>query len=239
VISLKAVILAGGFGTRLRPLSYSYPKPMVPIRGKPFLQYLLDSLKVQGVSEFILCLHYMADRFIDYFGDGSKFGYRITYSIEEKPMGTAGALRKAENYMDSTFLVLNGDTYLDVDIQKMLRFHRNNENTGTIALVKMKKNTSRYGLVEVSPNYRIVGFSEKVHVSEGYINTGVYIFEKKILDYIPANRKISLEKEILPNILSKEKICGFPVDGYFIDIGIPEDYYRLQRDSVKVFRNDN
>ena len=195
----------------------------------------MDSLKVQGISEFVLCLHYMADRFIDYFGDGSKFGYRITYSIEEEPMGTAGALKKAENYLDSTFLVLNGDTYLDVDIQKMLRFHQNNRNMGTIALVKVR-NASRYGLVEISPNYQVIGFSEKVHVSEGYINAGVYIFEKKILDYIPVNRKISLEKEILPNILSKEKICGFPVDGYFIDIGVLEDYYRLQRDSVKVFR---
>jgi NDP-sugar pyrophosphorylase family protein len=236
---LKAVILAGGFGTRLRPISYLYPKPMVPIRGKPFLEYLLDSLKVQGVSEFILCLHYMADRFIEYFGDGSKFGYgKIIYSIEEKPMGTAGAIKKVESYLDSTFLVLNGDTYLDVDIRRMLSFHQNNENLGTIALVRMK-NVSRYGLVDVSPNWRVIGFFEKVQSSEGYINAGVYIFEKRILDYILADRRVSLEKEVLPSILGRERIFGFPVDGYFIDIGVPEDYYRLQKDLAKVFRYDN
>jgi len=236
--SLKAVILAGGFGTRLRPISYLYPKPMVPIKGKPFLQYLLDSLKVQGVSEFILCLHYMSDRFIEYFGDGSKFGYKITYSVEEKPMGTAGAIKKVESYLDSTFLVLNGDTYLDVDIQRMLSFHQNNENLGTIALVKMRS-ASRYGLVKISPNCRVIGFFEKVQVSEGYINAGVYIFERKILDYILADREVSLEKEVLPSILGKEKICGFLVDGYFIDIGVPEDYYRLEKNAVKVPVDDD
>ncbi len=234
---MKAVILAGGFGKRLRPISYLYPKPMVPINGKPFLEYLMNFLKIQGVSEFILCLHYMADKFIEYFNDGSKFGFKIKYSIEEKPLGTAGAIRKVEDHLDTTFLVLNGDTYLNLNIRRMLRFHQDNGNLGTISLVKMR-DTFRYGLVRLSDDRRIIGFSEKAraHVSEGYINAGVYIFEKRILDYIPPNKRVSLEKDILPSILGKEKIYGFLVDGYFIDIGIPEDYYRLQNEAVKVFK---
>jgi len=233
--SLKAVILAGGFGKRLRPLSYLCPKPMVPIKGKPFLQYLLSFLTSQGISEFILCLHYLAERVITYFGDGSKFGVKIRYSVEKEPHGTAGAIKNAENYLGSKFVVLNGDTFLDVDIKKMLKFHENNKNLGTLALVKMR-NAHRYGVIKISNDNRIIGFSEKVHVSEGYINAGVYIFERRILRYIPANKKVSLERDVLPIILSKEKIYGFPVDGYFIDIGVPEDYYRLQKNSVKVFR---
>lgn len=226
---MKAVILAGGLGTRLRPITYFYPKPMVPVKNKPFLEYLLNFLKSQGIFEFILCLHYMAEKFIEYFGDGTKFGCKIVYSVEERPMGTAGAIKRAARYLNSTFLVLNGDTYLDVNIWKMLGFHRDNSNLGTIALVKMR-GENRYGFVKISSDYRIIEFSEKSHISEGYINAGVYIFEKKILDYIPPNRKISLEREVLPSILGKEKIGGFLVNGYFVDIGVPEDYFRFQKD---------
>jgi len=235
---MKAVVLAGGFGTRLRPITYRCPKPMVPIRGKPFIEYLMNGLKNQGITEVILCLHYMADKFIEYFGGGSNFGLRITYSVEKKPLGTAGAIRNVEDYLDGTFLVLNGDTYVNLDFQGMLAFHSSNEAFGTIALVKVK-NPSRYGLVDVSEDLSVTGFSEKTCIHEGYVNAGVYIFEDRILGYIPKNEKVSLEKEVLPSLLGKERIFGFLIGGYFVDIGIPEDYYRFQREMRGVLWDDH
>jgi len=230
----KAVVLAGGLGTRLRPITYLYPKPMVPVRGKPFLEYLICFLKNQGISEFILCLHYMAEKFSEYFGDGSKFGVAIEYSIEEEPLGTAGAIKKVEDYLNSSFLVLNGDTYVDLNPQEMLKNHRENKNVGTVALIEMK-DPFRYGVVKLSEDRRITSFSEKVSTAMGYVNAGVYIFEKSILEYIPKNRQVSLEKEVIPHILCKERIYGFITKGYFIDIGVPEDYHRFEREIVKVF----
>ncbi len=230
---MKTVILAGGLGTRLRPITYDYPKPMLPIRGKPFVEYLMNHLKSQGITEIILCLHYMADKFFEYFGDGTKFGLKITYSVEEAPLGTAGAIKNVENFLDETFVVLNGDTYVNLNFQKMLGFHRDNKALGTIALMRVK-NPARYGSVDVCTDWRVIGFSEKTRVHNGYINVGAYIFRDKILDFIPKNEKISLEKEVLPNLLkNEERIYGFLTEGYFIDIGVLEDYQRFQMEVAR------
>lgn len=232
MVVLKAVILAGGFGTRLRPILGDRPKPMAPVLGRPFLEYVICLLRRQGVDEIVLCLHFLDNQITEYFNDGSRFGVNIEYSIEDKPLGTAGAIKKAEKYLGDFFYILNGDTYLDIDLTKMLLFHKKNENSATIALVKMK-NSKRSGVVGISEDWRITGFSEKLSVVEGYINAGVYIFEKRILDHIPKNEKVSLEKEILPNLLSEERIFGFLTRSYFIDIGVPKDYFRFQMDVAR------
>jgi len=226
---MKAIILAGGLGTRLRPITYRCPKPMIPVKGRPFLEYLLNYLKNQGVRDFVLCLHYMSEKFKEYFGDGSKLGINISYAIEDKPMGTGGALKNAEKFIQGRFLVLNGDTFLTFDLRRMINYHRRCGGLGTIALVYMKSPT-RYGIVGVDKDWRIISFSEKRKVDEGYINAGIYIFERKLLDYIPKGKKISLEKDILTSLVQQEKFYGFPAGGYFIDIGVPEDLYRFERD---------
>jgi len=229
---MKAVVLAGGFGTRLRPVTNRFPKPMVPVQGKPFIEYLINSLKTQGITEVILCLHYMAERFFEYFGDGSRFGLKITYGVEKVPLGTAGAIRNVESFLDEPFLVLNGDTYVNLNLQRMLDFHRNNKALGTIALIRVK-DPARYGVVNVSEDWRVIGFSEKACVDEGYVNAGAYVFGYEVLNHIPKNEKVSLEREVLPNLLSKERIYGFLTEGYFIDIGVPEDYHRFQTEAAR------
>lgn len=232
------MILAGGFGTRLRPFTYRYPKSMIPIKRKPFLEYLIRFLKRQGKCEIILCLHHMADKIIEYFGDGSKFGVHIKYSVEKTPLGTGGAIKHAERYLDNTFFVLNGDTYLDIDLREILDYHKNKGGIGTIALVKTS-NLERYGAVRISESGRLIGFFEKALMTkEGHVNAGVYVFERKILDHIPRDVNISLEREIIPELLKSEEICGFLSAGYFIDIGMPEDYSKFQRDVKKVFSGD-
>ena len=228
---MKAVILAGGFGTRLRPITYSCPKPMLPVGGRPFLEYLMNFLKTYGITDVILCLHYLAERVSEYFGDGTNFGLRIKYSVEKEPLGTAGAIKNVEDFLDESFLVLNGDTYMDLNLQEMLSFHRNKKALGTIALVKVK-DPLRYGVVNVSEDRRITSFSEKAYANEGYVNAGVYIFEKRILDYIPNHVKVSLEREILSKLLNDERLYGFLSEGYFIDIGVPDDYVRFQKEAL-------
>jgi len=229
---MKAVILAGGFGTRLRPITLKTPKPMIRIRGKPFLEYLLNYLRSQGIREYILCLHYMYEKIMEYFGDGSQFGVNISYVVEDRPMGTGGALKKAEEFIQGTFLALNGDTFLEFDLDEMVSFHRKHRGLGTIAITFMRS-PKRYGVVKVNPDWRILQFSEKSEAEAGYINAGVYIFEDRLFKFIPRGKEISLEREVIPSLLKNEEFYGFPVEGYFIDIGLLEDLYKFERDLTR------
>lgn len=229
---MRAVILAGGPGMRLRPITWECPKPMVPVQGRPFVEYLMNCLKDQGITEVILCLHYLADRFLEYFRDGSKLGLKIICVVEKVPLGTAGAIRNVESFLDGTFLVINGDTYVSLDLQEMLRFHKKCKAFGTIALTSVK-DPARYGVVSVTRDWRVTGFREKGHAQGGYVNAGAYIFENKILDHIPKNEKVSLERQVLPSILSKRAIYGFLTEGHFIDIGTLEDYDRFQTEVAR------
>lgn len=230
---MKAVVLAGGFGTRLRPVLSDRPKPMAPVLGKPFLEYLIRFIREQGITEIVLCLYYLADKIVDYFGDGSRLGVNIEYSVEDEPLGTAGALKNSGRYLTETFYVLNGDTYLEIDLRKLLRYHRARRGLATISLVR-NLNPERYGSVKVSGDGRVLGFVEKTYVNSrkaAYVNAGVYLFEPRILGCIPDGVEVSLEKEVFPALIkSGEPIYGFLATGYFIDIGIPEDYLRLQKE---------
>ena len=225
---MKALILAGGFGTRLKSIAIDVPKPMMPIAGKPFLEHQIIFLKENRITDIILSVHNMADKIKSYFGDGKKFGVNITYSEEEYPLGTAGAIKKAERYIDNTFLVLNGDSYSQINLDKLIDFHKSKRSKSTITLSKVSDSSS-YGNVLLQED-KIINFLEKVENQEGLVNTGIYVFEPSIFDYIEPEKKVSLENEIFPNLAKQGILWGFPFNGYFMDIGRPETYAKFKRD---------
>ena len=227
---MKALILAGGFGTRLRRVIYDRPKSMAPIVGIPFLEHQIRLLKQQGIIDFILCVSYMADKIKSYFGEGKKVGVNITYSEEEIPLGTAGAIKKAERYINSTFLALNGDAYFRIDIAQFLDFHKSKNSEFSVALGKVKvSSTHGYSLLK---NDKIVDFTSKKEESEGLGNNGVYIIEPSIFNYIEPDKNISLEKDILPKLAKEGRLYGYPFKGYYTDIGLPETYHKFKTDVI-------
>lgn len=227
---MKAVILAGGFGTRLRSVVSEVPKGMASVAGKPFLEYQIKWLVVQGIEDIILCLGYMAEKIIEHFGDGKAFGVHITYSVENEPLGTGGALRLAKDLLPSRFLVLNGDTIVDMPVKEMIIAHNASGAIFSIALVRVD-NVAAYGEVVIDKNGRVHAFREKGRHGPGLINAGLYIMEKSILDAIPPGWACSLEKEVLPRLLAEGRpIYGFVNQGYFLDIGTPENYKRAQEE---------
>jgi len=232
---MQCLILAGGRGERMRPLTDEIPKVLLPVAGKPFLQWQIDYLKNYGIKEIILAVGYKAEKIENYFGNGEKFGVKITYSREKEPLGTGGAIKNAENLIkNNKILVLNGDSFVDIDIKKMLEFHQKKKKPITIA-VRKTKDVNRYGSVLINKDSIVTSFQEKKEkngdIKECFINAGVYIFQKKILKYFPLDRCVSLEKEIFPKFVNK--ITAFKINGYFIDIGIPKDYKKANIDFKK------
>ncbi len=226
---MKALILCGGLGTRLRSVVSDIPKPMALVGGKPFLEYILSWLNFQNVQDVILLAGYKAEKIEEYFG--SEFnGMNLWYSIEPTLLGTAGAIKYASKKYDlgQDFILINGDTYFDVELKKMIDFHKSHNVLATIAL-KLSEDTSRYGLVSVNDRFEITGFLEKERSGEtGLINGGVYVLSRKILNIIPEERTCSIEREIFPILTQNGSILGYSDSGHFIDIGIPQDYERAQ-----------
>ncbi len=230
---MQILILAGGLGSRLQKVIGHYPKPMVLIRDKPFLEYLILQLKEYNLTKIILCIGYSREKIKEYFQDGGKWGVEIVYSEEEKPLGTGGAIKLAESFVSSdNFLVLNGDSYLGIDFNELIQFHKLREALATLALVQIGK-PDRYGLVEIDKNFHVTSFTEKGAMSKSnLINGGVYVFEKEILNLI-SEGSVSLEKDIFPKLIGK-RFYGKPERAYFIDIGVPEDYNRVQKEFWKL-----
>lgn len=230
---MQALILAGGAGTRLRSvLGDNLNKPMAPIAGKPFLDYLIVRLQRQGIEDIILCVGYKADLIQSYFGDGARWGVHLSYSREADFLGTGGALKLAESLIhDDTFFVLNGDSFFDVDLAALARFHRGAGAQTTLALARVE-NAARYGAVRLDEaTGRIVEFAEKDQTPRaGLINGGVYLLTRAALDQTPAGQACSLEREVFPTLLAAGALYGQPFPGFFIDIGVPADYARLQAD---------
>jgi D-glycero-alpha-D-manno-heptose 1-phosphate guanylyltransferase len=227
---MKVIILAGGLGTRLRRLLSDLPKPLAPIDNKPFLAYLIAFLSSWGFIDFIISSGHGAEAIKEFLGDGSTRGLDIQYTFEEELLGTAGAIKLAETLIDSDdFIVTNGDTYFEVDLNAMLRLHEAKAAIATVALLSIE-DTGRYGSVVLGEDNEIISFSEKaIDGGKGLINGGIYIFRKEIFDFIPAGKVCSLERDVLPLLIHKG-LYGFPSSGYFIDIGIPEDYERAKRE---------
>src|SRR3989344_8011952 len=190
----KALILAGGYGTRLRKVVHDRPKSMAPIAGIPFLEHQLRLLKKQGIKEAILAVSYMADKIKSYFGEGRSLGMKITYSEEEIPLGTAGALKNAERYLDKSFFVLNGDSYAKVNLEDFFNEHKKKERMSTVSVTEVQYATP-YGSVVLEGD-SIVAFKEKEGEGPSLINSGVYLFEPEILKRISAQENVSLERDI-------------------------------------------
>jgi D-glycero-alpha-D-manno-heptose 1-phosphate guanylyltransferase len=224
----QALILAGGLGTRLRSVVNDRPKPMALVEGKPFLEYVLNGLKNNGITSIIFAVGYKGSMVEEYFGDGSWLGMQIVYSYEEGQLGTAGAIKNAVDKISTeAFYVLNGDTYYEIDYGKLAELNRKNNSIMTLVLREVE-DISRYGKATLQGE-QLVGFNEKsTEDVPGTINGGIYYMKKELLDRIPEG-KVSLENEIIPMLLAEgQSISGTINDGYFIDIGIPEDYFRFQ-----------
>ncbi|MEI7981827.1 MAG: nucleotidyltransferase family protein [Bacteroidota bacterium] len=227
---MEAIILAGGFGTRLQPLVSDIPKSMALINGRPFLEYQIDYLISQGIRKVVLSVGYKNEIIREHF----KFHYKsvtIDYAIEEEPLGTGGGIRLAFwKVEDSRAFALNGDSLFRFDFETLLGLHLKRKADVTMALRKLKK-TGRYGTVSLNRNRRITEFTEKKEKSApGFINGGVYIIEKSFLMAPRFRGYFSIEKDCFGRYFKEAKMYGFPADGYFLDIGIPEDYLKAQND---------
>jgi len=225
---MKAIILAGGLGTRLYPLLRDLPKPMAPVGTRYFLEIVLDVMKNNGLTDFIFCVCHMADKIINHFGDGSRFGVKISYSIEEAPAGTGGAIGLLRNDIHSTFCVINGDTYQELDLQQCIARHKSSGAIATMSVVKVR-DSSRYGQVIIDRDGYVTGFCEKgMEVQEGLINTGLYILEPAVFNYIPEDKFVSFEQDVLIAMLKcNQKIGTYDHVKNFWDIGIPADYHKF------------
>lgn len=233
---MKAIILAGGLSSGLKSGAGDVSRPMAMIAGQPFLEHQIRSLRDFGIKEIILAVYNTANTIKSYFGNGLRLAVDITYSEEDFPLGTAGAIKKAEKYIDDTFLVLNGDSYSNVDINELIEFHNSKRSNFTLSLTKIL-DTSRYGNVILKEN-KIIEFLEKTESPNpnALINSGVYVFEPKIFDYIEPEKNISLEKEIFPRLAKENLLFGYIYNGYFRDIGQPETYQKFKEDVINTLQ---
>src|SRR3954452_19064381 len=231
---MKAILLAGGKGTRLRPLTIHTPKPIVPIFNRPFLHYQIDLLKqVPEIDEVILSLNYQPRRIEEIFGDGSDLGIRIRYVVEPAPLGTGGAIKYAGDKLTESVGVCNGDVLTQIDLAAVIRLHRERKPKATIVLTPVE-NPSAYGLVETDPTGNIVRFIEKPKADEitcDTINAGIYILEPETFDRIPKDTAWSIERSFFPSLIDRgETFVAYVYDGYWIDIGTPAKYLQVHRD---------
>jgi mannose-1-phosphate guanylyltransferase len=234
--TMQALILVGGEATRLRPLTCNMPKAMVPVLNTPFLEHVIRYLGGHGVDDIVLAQGHLPKIMDNHFSDGSRFGARLTYSLESVPLNTAGAVKNAEQHLKPRFLVLNGDIFTDLDISAMLRFHIEKKAKVTIALTPVADPTA-YGLIETTADGRVTRFLEKPtpeQVTTNMINAGTYILEHSVLDLIPPQTNYSFERQLFPHLLQLgEPVYAFTAPAYWIDIGKPETYFQLHRDLLK------
>ena len=225
--AVRAFVLCGGFGTRLRPVLADRPKSMALISGTPFLQLLIERLRCQGVGDVILGTGYMAQKIEGYFGCGNKFGSRIRYSRENEPLGTGGALKLAEPLISDPVLVLNGDSYVEWSLNPILELFRG-KDADLVLVLHAVADVTRYGGVTLNKDGRVTEFIEKgTRAGPGLINAGVYLLRKQIVCDLPTGTAISLEREVFPRLLDRG-VYGLVCTGLFIDIGIPDDFKRAQ-----------
>jgi len=241
----KAIILSGGWGTRLRPLTCTIPKTLIPVVNKPVIERQILLLKKAGVKEIVLAVSVMDDVIKSYFKDGEKLGIKIHYTGEKHPKGTAGAMKLAEDYLkEDNFFMLNGDVILNYDMGEMLKFHEKNKGIGTIA-GKTVDDPSRYGVLIVnSETHQLLKFLEKDDYSPPNgkivpmpINAGVYILESEIFSFIEPNKKVSIEKQVFPRVVNEKKLYYYPITGIWKDVGKPYDLLQgnilLMNDLIK------
>jgi NDP-sugar pyrophosphorylase family protein len=236
---MKGIIIAGGFGTRLRPLTYDRPKHLLPVANRPFLEYQVALLKRHGVSDIIFATNYQAHQIEAHFGDGSRFGVTMRYALEKEPLGTAGAIRNAAALApDETVLVFNGDILTDFDLSEIVQFHCMRGARATIALRTVER-PHPFGALQTEPDGRVLSWhepsdEEKRRVAENpagpsgehdFINAGVYILEPEVIARIPTDRPVSIERETYPQLIGQGcPVYGFAPLGFWLDIGRPDQY---------------
>ncbi|MFP4120512.1 MAG: sugar phosphate nucleotidyltransferase [Coleofasciculus sp.] len=233
---MRAVLMAGGSGTRLRPLTCDLPKPMVPVLNRPIAEHIINLLKRHNITEVIATLYYLPDVMRDYFQDGSDFGVQMTYAVEEEqPLGTAGCVKNIAELLDDTFIVISGDSITDFDLQAAIEFHKSRNSKATIVLYRVP-NPVEFGVVITDEQMRIRRFLEKPSTSEIFsdtVNTGTYILEPSVLDYLPENTESDFSKDLFPLLLDKgEPMYGFVADGYWCDVGHLDAYRESHYDAL-------
>ncbi|MCC6444932.1 MAG: NDP-sugar synthase [Armatimonadetes bacterium] len=230
------MVLAAGVGSRLDPLTRSVPKPMVPVVNKPVLAYILELLHKHGFREIVINLYYLGDQIEEYFGDGSGLGLKITYMKEEKLYGTAGSVKRAQEFFDDTFMVVGGDDLTDLDISRMLKYHKDKRSLATIAL-SLVDDPAQYGIALLNERGRINRFLEKPRgeaIFSNAANTGVYIFEPEVFDLIPAGQFYDFGRDLFPLLLSLRKpFYGWLTSSYWRDIGSLDEYRQAHYDSLQ------
>ncbi|MCK4757534.1 MAG: NDP-sugar synthase [Thermoplasmata archaeon] len=233
--NLKAVILAGGVGKRLRPLTEYRPKPLIPVAGRPCIDFVIRSLVSGGFKEIIVTTGYLSDRLIKRIGDGSQYGATILYSFEEEPMGTAGAVKKVADFLDDTFVVASGDLLADIDMGALYKYHKDKEAMATMALTKVSDPID-FGIVGLNKTNKIIKFAEKPEkkdVFSNLINAGIYVLEPEILDIIPEDTPYDFSKQVFPTMLENEQaLYGKMIKGIWRDIGKPMDLLQASLDVV-------
>ena len=227
---MKAVILAGGSGTRLYPLTRKTTKCMLPVNGKPLLEHIIRYLASYGFKEIILTLGKKRKQIIDYFSNGSEFNVNLSYSIESRPLGTAGSFKNAKKCLRGTTLIIQGDNLTNFNLKNVIAFHRKKKAMVTIAL-KQVKDPSGYGIAVIDRQGRIMRFEEKPrHPFSKLVNSGIYVVEHSVLDHIPKGMMFDFSKDLFPKLLgSKFPVYGIKMKGYWFDIGTPASYRNANR----------
>ncbi|MGB9791706.1 MAG: sugar phosphate nucleotidyltransferase [Thermacetogeniaceae bacterium] len=230
---MKAVIMAGGEGSRLRPLTCTRPKPMVPVMDRPCMEYIVDLLRSHNIKEVGVTLQYLPENITEYFGDGSEFGVNLRYFVEDLPLGTAGSVKNAASFLDETFIVISGDALTDCDLEEAYEFHRRKGALATLVLTSVSC-PLEYGVVITDRDGRITRFLEKPGWGEVFsdtVNTGIYILEPRVLDYIPKGKMVDFSKDLYPALLAKgEPLYAFVTRKYWCDIGSIEAYLQANCD---------
>lgn len=226
---MKAVILVGGVGTRLRPLTYLVPKAMLPIGGRPLLEHTIKYLANYGIKEVVLCVAYLKNRIREHFKDGRELGVVIEYAEADQPLGTAGQLMTAKNLLTDTFLAMNGDIVTSLSLKNLIEHHEKSRGIGTIALKKFDVQIP-YGYVEMDDNMVLRSFQEKPAMTYK-ANAGVYLLEPRIFNYVKTPPPVSLERQVFPAVIaSGEKLAGYYEDAYWADVGTISDFERVDRE---------
>jgi mannose-1-phosphate guanylyltransferase/phosphomannomutase len=233
---MKAVVMAGGEGSRLRPLTIRRPKPMVPITGKPVMEHILNLLKRHGITEVIVTVQYLASNIEDYFGNGSQFGMRITYSREDVPLGTAGSVKNAEDQLTEPFLVISGDALTDYNLTNIIKYHEEKKALATLTLAHVP-NPLEYGVIITNEEGQITQFLEKPSWGEVFsdtINTGIYVLDPQIFSYFEKNVQYDFSQELFPYMLKKgDPIYGYIANGYWCDVGSLSEYMRANAEALE------
>src|SRR5579872_3869006 len=234
--AMKAVVMAGGEGSRLRPLTSRRPKPLAPIANRPVMHHIIELLRGHGITEIVATLHYLADEIESYFGDGSRLGVRLSYVVEDTPLGTAGAVKLAEERLrDDSFVIISGDAMTDLNVGALIDHHRAAKNDATIALQTVS-NPLEFGVVITDPQGRITRFLEKPSWGEVFsdtINTGIYVLSPEIFDYMEPGGIYDFSKDLFPRMLHEGKqLGGYVIDDYWTDVGNLQQYQQANYDAL-------